>query len=117
MFLFKHLFLLAPERSRVRRLRFNKCAVLHRHWFYASTVGTKCLNSGWGKDHNGIFAGLPDKLQVVELPIYERAECKQVYDGISPVMEGEVCAGTHGSGVSACSVSSIDHVCWLSYLS
>jgi len=65
--------------------------------------GTVCVNSGWGSTSHTSVAQMPNKLQYVEMPIVERAECQADYSGINGVDEGMVCAGVTEGGVSACS--------------
>lgn len=67
-------------------------------------AGTVCTNSGWGKINNEPIGNTPNKLQVVDLPIVDLDVCVGWYQGINPVSESEVCAGTAEGGISPCNV-------------
>ena len=76
-----------------------------KSFFIFPSAGTVCRNSGWGKINNFPIGNLPNKLQVVDLPIVDRPVCEDWYAGINGVYDGEVCAGTEEGGVSPCNVS------------
>lgn len=65
--------------------------------------GTVASVSGWG----GLWGGGPTskQLQVVEVPLISKEQCKDFYEPNNPVTDNMLCFGFENGGKDACQVS------------
>ena len=69
-------------------------------------VGEAVL-SGWGSISKKLLPKLPQALQTATMPVLENSACEMALKALSPKAElydTQMCTGTSGSTVSACSV-------------